>query len=98
MAGKPKLLSSEDAQFLADVPRFLRIGYPGHKPCDQIAADFGVSVETARGWLYKNAFPISRKVEFALIVIARCDLLDKKFGEIRKRIQLIAERRVAAFD
>ena len=60
MAGKPRLLSSKDAQFIADVPRFLRIGYHGHKPCDEIAADFHVSVETARGLLYKNAFPISR--------------------------------------
>jgi len=98
MAGKPRLLSSEDAQFLTDVPPSLRIAHPGHKPCDEISADFQVSVETARGWFYRNAFPISRKVQFAQIVIARCDLLDKEFGEIRKRIELIAEGRVAAFD
>ena len=86
MAGKPRLLSIEDAQFLTDVPRSLRIAYPGHKPCDGISADFQVSVETARGWLYRNAFPISRKVQFAQIVIARIDILDQEYGEIRKKI------------
>ena len=54
MAGKPRLLSSEDAQFLTDVPRSLRISYPGHKPCDEISADFQVSVETARLALQKR--------------------------------------------
>ena len=35
---------------------------------------------------YRNAFPISRKVQFAQIVIARIDILNQEYGEIRKRI------------
>src|SRR3954451_3972088 len=88
MAGKPRVLSSEDAQFIANVPGDLRTGYVCRKPCNEIAADFHVSVETARGWYYKKqAFPILRKAEFAQIILARLDLREKQLATILKKIE-----------
>jgi hypothetical protein len=85
MAGKPRVLSTEDAQFIDDVPHYLREVYICRKPCDEIAADFHVSVETARGWFYKKqAFPIYRKVEFGRILLASFDLRGKQLDAIRK--------------
>lgn len=88
MAGKPRVLSSEDAQFIADVPRYLKAGYWCRKPCNEIAADFHVSMETARDWYYKRqAFPISRKAEFLQIIRIRLDLRETQLETIRKKIK-----------
>jgi hypothetical protein len=75
MAGKPRLLSSDDKKFLADVPHFFRQAYPGHNSHKEIANDFNVSVETAKGWLYKGAFPIARKQQFVRIAMGRLEVL-----------------------
>jgi hypothetical protein len=81
MAGKPRNLTDDDKEFLAEVPHLLRVCYPGRKPTEEIARDFGVSVHTAHGWLYRDAFPIERKREFIKIGNQRIDYLDARSKE-----------------
>jgi hypothetical protein len=71
MAGKPKQLTKEDQEFIAAVPGILRSAYPRRHAHNEIAADFDVSVETAKGWLYKGAFPIARKQQFVRVARRR---------------------------
>jgi hypothetical protein len=83
MAGKPRQLSKEDQELIAAVPGILRSAYSRPHAHNEIAADFNVSVQTARGWLYKSAFPISRKQQFIQIAISRIDLETERAKKIR---------------
>jgi hypothetical protein len=83
MAGEPRLLSKEDKEFLATVPGILKIAYPRCHAHNEIAADFDVSVETVRGWIYKNTFPITRKQQFIRIAISRLDFETERTKKIR---------------
>jgi hypothetical protein len=94
MAGKPRQLSKEDQEFLAEVPGVLRTAYPRPHAHNEIAADFDVSVQTAKGWLYKSAFPISRKQQFIRIAIWHLDLETERY---KKKIRpLIVETVISA--
>jgi hypothetical protein len=84
MAGKPRKLTEGDREFLAAVPDALRLAYSWLKATDDIAQDFGVSVHTARGWLYRNSFPLERKQEFSRIVDRRLDERSAKLKEIER--------------
>jgi hypothetical protein len=86
VAGKPRILTDDDKEFLADVPRVLSIAYPYPKPAVDIARDFDVSVHTAKGWLYKCAFPIERKREFITKINQRLDERSAKLKKIRAMI------------
>ena len=86
VAGKPRIVTDDDKEFLAEIPHSLRIAYPGRKPAEDIARDFDVSVHTAKGWLYRNAFPLERKREFITKIIQRLDYLSARSKEIRRLI------------
>jgi hypothetical protein len=86
VAGKPRILTDHDKEFLTEVPRSLRIAYPGRKAAEDVARDFDVSVHTAKGWLHRNAFPLERKREFITKITRRLDYLSAKSKEFRKLI------------
>lgn len=98
MAGKPKMLSEDERELLALVPPALKKAYElsggdgtalkrVRNPRSEIAADFGVSPETVRDWLYKNAFPISRWRQFARSVLPRLQSHAKLLNDAARKIE-----------
>jgi hypothetical protein len=79
-------MTEGDREFLAEVPGIFRFAYPWTKATDDIARDFGVSVHTVRGWLYRNSFPLERKQEFIRIVDRRLDERSAQLKGIERHI------------
>jgi hypothetical protein len=105
MAGKPRLLSEEDREFLAEVPSTLKDAYRYRdlKTFGEegkwwrvnirsvIAKEFNVSEETVKDWLYNGTFPISRKEQFCRLVIRRLERNRKIMAEVREALRRVIE-------
>jgi hypothetical protein len=105
MAGKPRLLSEEDREFLAEVPSLLKDAYRYRnlktfrgedkwwrvRIRSVIAQEFNVSEETVKDWLYNGTFPISRKEQFCRLVLSRFERNRKIRAEVRRALRRVID-------